>query len=65
MKATLYSGQIEMIITETEQLYSGQIEKIITETDQAGLIESTGMKIQEIFIQTDDSCLVKTLKRIQ
>ena len=36
-----------------DTLYSEKIEKIITET--AGLIKSTGMKIQEIFIQTADN----------
>ena len=46
-----------------ETLYSEKIEKLITETEQlidAGLIESTGIKIQEIFRQTADTCLVKT-----
>ena len=47
-KETLYSEKIEKIVTETEQLL------------EAGLIESTGIKIQEIFRQTADNCLVKS-----
>ena len=47
-KETLCSEKIEKIVTETEQLL------------EAGLIESTGIKIQEIFRQTADNCLVKS-----
>ena len=47
-KETLYSEKIEKIIFETEQLL------------EARLIESTEIKIQEIFRQTAYSCLVIT-----
>ena len=44
-KEILNSEKIETIISEAEQLL------------EAGLIESTGNKIQEIFIESADTCL--------
>ena len=46
-KDTLNSEIIEKLISETEQLID------------SGLIESTGIKIQEILRQTTNTCLVK------
>ena len=58
-------GKTEITIYETVK--SEEMEKIIVEVEQlleAGLIESTGTKIQEIFRQTAETCLKKPNTKI-